>query len=35
MSTELKPGKTEYLVLGVNTGLVSKPDYQDVRCSIE
>jgi hypothetical protein len=37
MSTELKPGKTEYLVLGVNTGLVkvSKPDYRDIRCTIE
>jgi hypothetical protein len=37
MSTELKPGKTEYLVLGVNTGLikVNKPEYADVRCTIE
>ncbi len=37
MSTELKPGKTEYLVLGVNTGLVkvNKPEYRDIRCAIE
>ena len=37
VSTELKPGKTEYLVLGVNTGLVkvNKPEYRDVRCAIE